>query len=276
MPTSPSATQTRRSGLTSNETGRPTRRPLGDVLQERYAEITAMDRAIGQLRDWLSESGLRDKTMLWYCGDNGTPGDGIVTSPFRGQKGNVYEGGIRVPGVIEWPARITEASVSSVNAVTSDVLPTLCDLVGRPAPNRPLDGISLTALLDGEMTNRPEPIYFWSFGGKRQTNRPYIDPKLQEGTTPLVKMMADRFTRNFTNFHHPEIREEDFGGSRVMLDGRFKLVVSNDKTELFDLQADPAEQSNLADSHADRADEMKQSLHSWQTSVLTSLTGADY
>ena len=73
--------------LTSNETGRPTKRPLRDVLRERYAEITAMDRSSGQLRDWLKKQKLRDNTILWYCGDNGTPGDGIVTSPFRGQKG---------------------------------------------------------------------------------------------------------------------------------------------------------------------------------------------
>ena len=84
--------------LTSFETGQSTTRPLGEVLQERYAEITAMDRAIGQLRDALAEADLRENTLLWYCGDNGTPGDGIVTSPYRGRKGNHYEGGVRVPG----------------------------------------------------------------------------------------------------------------------------------------------------------------------------------
>ncbi|MEM9588413.1 MAG: sulfatase-like hydrolase/transferase, partial [Planctomycetota bacterium] len=60
--------------LTSNETGSPTTRVLRDVLRERYAEITAMDRSIGSLRDWLQEQNLRDDTLLWYCGDNGTPG----------------------------------------------------------------------------------------------------------------------------------------------------------------------------------------------------------
>ncbi|MEE2739159.1 MAG: sulfatase-like hydrolase/transferase, partial [Planctomycetota bacterium] len=58
--------------LTSNETGTPTDRPLGDVLRERYAEITAMDRSIGRLRNWLDQAGLRDNTLLWYCGDNGS------------------------------------------------------------------------------------------------------------------------------------------------------------------------------------------------------------
>lgn len=87
--------------VTSNKTGEQVERPLGDVLQERYAEITAMDRSIGHLRDWLAAHRLRDNTLLWYCGDNGSWADGAVTSPFRGYKGTVYEGGVRVPGIIE-------------------------------------------------------------------------------------------------------------------------------------------------------------------------------
>jgi arylsulfatase A-like enzyme len=94
--------------LTSMETGLQVRRPLRDVLRERYAEITAMDRAMGTLRQYLADEGLRHNTLLWYCGDNGVPASGRVTTPFRGQKGQVYEGGVRVPGIIEWPKRIPE------------------------------------------------------------------------------------------------------------------------------------------------------------------------
>ena len=54
--------------LTSNETGLQVERPLGEVLQERYAEITAMDRSLGRLRQWLEEEDLRQHTLLWYCG----------------------------------------------------------------------------------------------------------------------------------------------------------------------------------------------------------------
>ena len=75
----------------------------GEVLRERYAEITAMDRAIGKLRDALRANNLRENTLLWYCGDNGTPPSGIVDSPLRGQKGQMYEGGIRVPA--SWNGR---------------------------------------------------------------------------------------------------------------------------------------------------------------------------
>jgi arylsulfatase A-like enzyme len=270
--------------LTSNETGRPVNRPLRDVLRERYAEITAMDRAIGSLRDYLEAQGLRQNTLLWYCGDNGVPSSGRITTPFRGQKGTMYEGGVRVPGIIEWPARIRKPSVSNVISVTSDMLPTLCELADQPLPDRPLDGISLKALIDSEMQERPSPIFFWSFNTGRaftRDSKPYIDLRLQEGTTPLVKMMAGKYTRTFRNFHYPEISERDFGGARVVLDNRYKLVVdaqSGEKStfELFDLTIDPAEKQNLVESHRHIAESMKRQLRDWQQSVLESLTGADY
>ena len=269
--------------LTSNETGKPTKRPLNEVLRERYAEITAMDRSIGQLRNWLASKGLSNNTILWYCGDNGTPGDGIITSPFRGQKGNVYEGGIRVPGLIEWPAKIKKSQVSDVNAVTTDTLPTLCDLLELELPDRPIDGISLMPVIDGEMTKRSEPICFWSFAGNSKgSGKPYIEAKLQQGTTPLTKMMAGRFTRNFVNYHHPEITDGDYSGARAILDNQYKLVVkggankADAKTELFDLSSDPAESKDIAAEHPELADSLSRKLRDWQQSVLSSLTGEDY
>jgi arylsulfatase A-like enzyme len=270
--------------LTSNKTGRPTKRPLRDVLRERYAEITAMDRSIGQLREWLKKEELRDDTLVWYCGDNGTPGDGIVTSPFRGQKGNMYEGGIRVPGVIEWPSRVTRPIVSDVNSVTSDILPTLCKLTGTSLPARPLDGIDLTPMIDGRMDERPGSIGFWTFDWRAETkNEPYIEAGLQRGTTPLVKMMGDIYTRNFVNFHHPRITDQDFAGSRVLLGNRYKLVVHSKRggggestSELFDLRDDPAETKNLVEQQPTVAAAMQSELRDWQLSVLKSLTAADY
>jgi arylsulfatase A-like enzyme len=265
--------------LTSMETGRPTQRPLRDVLRERYAEITAMDRAIGQLRQHLGEEGLSDNTLLWYCGDNGTSGEGIVTSPFRGQKGQVYGGGIRVPGIIEWPARIAEPRRSEVNAVTSDMLPTICDLLNLPLPDRPLDGISLKPVIDGDMTERPTPICFWNYDTSRETGEPWIEAPLQEGTTPLVKMMDGRFTRNFRNVHHPDIVEADFAGARAIVGNRYKLVIdarAGSGRELFDLQHDPAEETSVIDAEPEIAGNLERQLRRWQESVLHSLTGADY
>ena len=268
--------------LTSNKTGKPTTRPLGDVLRERYAEITAMDRSLGQLRDWLARSGLRDDTLLWYCGDNGSPSGASTTTPFRGQKGTMYGGGIRVPGLVEWPARINRPRVSSLNTVTSDMLPTLCALAGQPLPSRPLDGVSLVPLLDGEMTARAHPIFFWSFNTRDLAGtRPYIDLELQQGTTPLVKMMGDLYTRNFRNFHHEAHGDRDYQGARVILDGAHKLIINGEGKgeeiiELFHLRRDPAESRNLAGSSPEVVMNMQAELRRWQDSVLESLSGADY
>jgi arylsulfatase A-like enzyme len=269
--------------LTSNETGRNTQRRQRDVLRERFAEITAMDRSIGQLRDHLRRQDLRENTLLWYCGDNGTPQEAVATVPFRGHKGAIYEGGIRVAGVIEWPAKITRPRASDVNTVTSDILPTLCDLAGQPLPRRPLDGLSLQPLLDGRMTDRPQPIGFWNARARPDAagaRKPYIDPELQKGTTPLVKLGPDGTPmRNFQNFHHPDIREADFAGPRAIVDNRYKLVIDGERgssKELFDLRADPAERTNLIQSQPAVAAKLEQQLRDWQQSVLTSLTGADY
>jgi arylsulfatase A-like enzyme len=270
--------------LTSNETGGPTTRPQGEVLRERYAEITAMDRAIGQLRKHLAEQGLRQDTLLFYCGDNGTSADGALGVPHRGVKGQVYEGGILVPGLVEWPARIPQPRSTAVRASTSDLLPTLCALLELPLPNRPLDGVNLAAVLDGQSAERPTPLYFWEYDTTRLMASkpvPWIEPRLQEGTTPLVKLMAGKATRDFTNFRQPPVTDDDYLGPRAIIDGRHKLVIheqrnGNVRRELFDLVADPAEENNLLESSAGIAERLDVRLREWQTSVLQSLTGADY
>ena len=126
------------------------------------------------MRKHLAAEGLRQDTLLFYCGDNGTSADASLASPHRGVKGQVYEGGMLVPGLIEWPARIPQPRTTTVRANTSDLLPTLCALVGQPLPNRPLDGIDLMPLLDGKMTERPSPLHFWDYNtdSLRRTSRP--------------------------------------------------------------------------------------------------------
>ncbi|MDE0622124.1 MAG: sulfatase-like hydrolase/transferase [Bryobacterales bacterium] len=267
-------------GITSMETGLRTQVRLDKILQARYAEITAMDRAIGDLREHLREADLRPDTLLWYCSDNGAPSEAHFSSSLRSSKGRVYEGGVRVPCVIEWPARIPEPLRSPVNSVTSDILPTLCELTGQSLPDRPLDGLSLVPVIDGAMQQRPEPICFWRFeAGQADGGEPYIDAALQEGTTPLVKYMDGRLTRNFRNFHHPSVEEADFSGPRAVLDHRYKLVVDGGGAgtrELFDIRADPAESNDLADRHPEEVARLEAHLHEWQESVLHSLSGGDY
>lgn len=269
--------------LTSNETGSRVERLQREVLQERFAEITAMDRSIGQLRNYLEEKGQRSNTMLWYFGDNGTPQEANATVPFRGEKGDIYEGGIRVPAVLEWPERISKRMVSDMPMVSSDVLPTLCSLAGIPLPDRPIDGLDISPVFEGRMDQRPEPIEFWNGRARNggEGLEEYIDPELQKGTTPLVKLMNGIPTRNFKNYRQPDIEEGDFSGPRALLDNPYKLVIHGGtgqeaKRELFDLSSDPAEKTNLYEQETERAKQMEKELRSWQESVLESLTGADY
>lgn len=270
--------------LTSNETGGQTTRPLGDVLRERYAEITAMDRAIGTLRSHLAKSGLKENTLLFYCGDNGTSADGFLDSPHRGMKADFYDGGTLVPGLVEWPARFPEPTATPLRASTSDLLPTLASIVGVPLPRRPLDGIDLMPLLAEGVKERPTPLHFWGYdipSLKKRNPEPYLDPELQKGTTPLVKLMGGIATRNFDNVRQPPIVESDYGGARSIIDGRHKLLLQDRRTggtkeELFDLEADPGETKDLAADRPEVVEALGARLRAWQDSVLKSLGGGDY
>ena len=133
-----------------------------------YGCITAMDEQVGRLRADLRTLGVAENTMLWFCSDNGP--EGKATAPgsagqFRGRKRSLYEGGIRVPGLLEWPRRVTGGRATDFPAVTSDYLPTIVDALGMEQVGpRPIDGISLLPLLDGQMTARPRPMLFQSRG----------------------------------------------------------------------------------------------------------------
>jgi len=133
-----------------------------------YGELIAMDRSMGTLRAGLRKLGIADNTMLWFSSDNGgwlgnkAPINRGTNGPLRGQKADIWEGGIRVPAIIEWPAKITRPVITEIPAGLVDIYPTLVDLVGVDVPNqiKPIDGISLMPLLRGTMTKRPKPMGF--------------------------------------------------------------------------------------------------------------------
>jgi len=270
--------------VTSNETGGQVKRPKGEVLRERYAEITAMDRAIGLLRSHLASTGLRENTLLFYCGDNGTSDDSALGAPHRGVKSTMYQGGILVPGLMEWPAKIRQPRVTRFPGSTVDLLPTVCAITGQPTPDRPLDGVDLTPVLEGNREERPGPLCFWDYPWKRlETSKlaPWIDPALQQGTTPLAKLMAGKATRDFTNFRQPPITENDYAGVKAIIDGRYKLVIhdaadGDSRRELFDLASDPGEKTDLSSKQPETVSNLQSRLRTWQSSVLKSLAGDDY
>lgn len=135
--------------------------------QHYWGAVSAMDAQIGRLRASLGAWGALENTMLWFCSDNGPaanyPG---VSGGLRGGKGTLWEGGVRVPGLLEWPAVVKSPARVDLPVSTSDYFPTMLEAVGAPAPDRVLDGISLMPVLRGisrgsreEIQPRP-PLYF--------------------------------------------------------------------------------------------------------------------
>jgi hypothetical protein len=151
-------------------------------------------------------------------------------------------------------------------------------------PDRPIDGTSLLSVFDNPGSKRTQPLCFWRFNQKNVTDEnaiPYIEPLLQEGTTPLVKMLAGKYTRDFQNLKYEAISENDFGGERSIMGEQYKLILDGDSPdekgfELYDILNDPGETKNIASEHPELVIEMKNQLRKWQESVLNSLTEADY
>ena len=144
---------------------------LPEGAQHYLGCITAMDEQVGRLRAELRTLGIADSTMLWFCADNGpegrkkTPANGSA-GPLRGRKRSLYEGGVRVPGLLEWPAKIKTPRVVTVPCSTSDYFPTVLGALGFTMEGQPepIDGVSLLPLIEGKMTERPRPIGFESKG----------------------------------------------------------------------------------------------------------------
>jgi arylsulfatase A-like enzyme len=283
---------------------------LGKPLSHRFAEITVMDAAIGSFRRALDELGIRESTLVWFKSDNGITFQGgirpeqrkeMFNGDLRGSKGDLHEGGIRVPAVIEWPAVVRSPRATSVPSVTSDILPTLLDILGldHPDPKRPLDGVSLRSLIvDGAMTERETPIGFWKYptAGVSAHGR-WIGAELARGTTPTSSMawvqprpgrIGEELARgttlppvgnpaiDFLNFKHPVAKTENFGGAAGWMDKRYKLLQQGRTYALYDLLADPKEEHNIAADHPEIVERMKNELEAWQRCVEISLTGADY
>ena len=240
------------------------------AAQDKYAQhyqgcVTAMDEQIGRLRATLRKLEVHQNTLVAFCSDNGPEGrprrraeqylpntagsDDIgggpgSAGPFRGRKRDLFEGGIRVPSVIEWPARIESGTETNFPAVTSDYLPTIVDILDIESPlDRPLDGVSLLPTLRGAKSERPTPIGF-DFQGK-------------------VALSGNRYKL----IRYPRKARE--GNERQR---------SSDSSDymLFDLISDRAETTNVADSEPEIFSEMKHQLESWQRSCSRSRRGDDY
>ncbi len=195
-----------------------------------YGNVSQMDHEFGRLMRTLDEMSLRDETFVMFTSDNGpetlkryqgahrsfgSPG------PLRGMKLHLYEGGIRVPGLVRWPGRTKPGTVCDEPVNGTDVLPTLCDIAGVATPtDRPLDGVSILPAFDGKRLERTVPLY-WRYD--RALSRPFT-VAMREGDW---KILANNQMTRF---------------------------------ELYNLRDDLAEKHNLAQTQPDRLKQMKQTL----------------
>jgi len=226
-----------------------------------FGDLSALDVQVGRVRDLLKEHDVADNTMLWFTADNGPEGDGAgpygstdwpgSTNGLRGRKRSLFEGGVRVAGMIEWPKKITKNAHTSFPAVSSDFLPTVMDILKlEPNSSWPLDGMSLIPTLENPASsNRSKPVGFeYDIGRGNGANM-------------------------------------DYGWHATWVDNEWKLYAKIEKddsspnkgkiseTYLYNVVEDFSEQHDVKSQHLDLAKQMKLELQNWRESVWMSQTG---
>ena len=127
---------------------------------EFVGSVTAMDAAIGRLLDLLDEYGIADNTIIIFFSDNGGGGS-ADNAPLRGRKGQMFEGGIRVPCIVKWPGKIPAGTTSNAFLTSLEILPTLCAATGAVPPKGvTLDGFDMLSVLQGKRASARNEM-FW-------------------------------------------------------------------------------------------------------------------
>ena len=180
--------------------------------QDHYGELVAMDRSIGTLRKGLRDLGIADNTLVWFCSDNG----GLpkikpdTVGGLRGNKSTIFEGGLRVPAIIEWPA-VIKPRITKHPSVTMDIFPTIAAIVGldETAMLQPCDGMSILPLLGGEIGRRIKPIPFRHTGRAAFIDNDYklLTQKIEKGVFELYNVTEDISETKNLFASHPEIAQ---------------------------------------------------------------------
>lgn len=220
-----------------------------DVLRE-------LDWSVGQVLEKLKSAGLEDNTLVLFLSDNG-PWYGGSTGGLRGMKSRPWEGGIRIPLIARWPGRVASGIVSKEVVGSIDIFPTVCELAGAAMPkDREIDGRSILPLLTRPGAPGPHDALYAMSGAQlhivrsgkwklhvrtpgRSTvldpNPEWIDPRGPDGLT----IIAQKEQANPTQ--HPGVQTGD--AAHAMM--------------LFDLEADPTEQHDVAAQHPDIVERLK-------------------
>ena len=142
---------------------------IEDIQRRIFAAMLAhLDDSVGKVLAELRESGVEEDTLVVFLGDNGGPTEELTSSnaPLRGGKGDLWDGGIRVPFIVSWKNHITSGRIVDAPVVSMDATATALELADAgPGQKRP-DGINLMPLLTGKMAEVPERTLFWRVGQK--------------------------------------------------------------------------------------------------------------
>ena len=220
--------------------------PLG---RKRYlSHLFALDDSIVRIIDTLEETGQRDNTILVFLSDNGgTINTYSNNTPLRGYKYMFGEGGIRVPMIISWPAKFAEASTRSELVSAMDIFPTLLELVGSTEVPANLDGISLVESLHGNRNFRGHDHLCWA---KNKKNDTWV---VRKGAWKLIQ------TNGWT---HPNYRLDEQGTAARSVD-----YVYPSGLQLYNLENDIGETTNVADAHAQVVAELTQLHEEWRSQM---------
>jgi arylsulfatase A len=213
------------------------RYPEDNTPQEKryyYGTVTQLDSAFGRLMEALDEMGLAENTLVIFTSDNGPEYPGGSTrvdsirrrsagtpGNLRGMKRHLYEGGIRVPGIIRWPKRIKPGWVCAEPISSVDFLPTLCELAGAQVPtDRILDGVSITPVFEGKRLQRTRPLC-WNIN--------------YTGVPNMAMRMGDEVLLGFA--------EKPAAGQRIM---EWVKTTKMARFELYNLRTDVSQKIDLA------------------------------
>lgn len=207
----------------------------GKLCNPAYAGLLEeLDQSVGRIVEAVGKAGVAQDTLILFLSDNGgiehEQGGRVVTSnmPLRGEKGTLYEGGIRVPAIACWPGKTPAGSLCGTPVITIDLYPTLLELARAPMPKQPLDGVSLASLL----------------------------------RDPRAMLNRDTLHWHLPHYHHSTPAGAIRRGGWKLIE-----FFETGALELYNLDADPGELNNLSASEEGRARELQDALAAWRREV---------
>ena len=212
-------------GVSDKFRGKSQQGKFGDTMME-------VDWSIGEILNTLDKHDLTENTLVIFTSDNGPwlnfGAHAGSAGPFREGKGTSFEGGVRVPCIMRWPGKIPKGTVCDRMAATMDVLPTLAAITGAPLPEHKIDGVDILPLLQGNPDSNPRNHLFYYYGSQLQAVR------------------QGKWKLHFPHGYRSYIGEEPGIGG---LPGPYARGETG--LELYDLEADIAEKTDVAARYPD-------------------------